>query len=151
MVYRLEFPYISSLDRIDITSIFNLNEWYFERPVEENRDKNGITYDLDYGEHLILHLKCDETQCYFDVKVIGVYENSKRQPYLVEGEEYRTTFNRSSVADIASTQYAPVVLRNFFKYLRPYDVPEYWYEPKDVCQIVEQIKKFFDEYFSVRD
>jgi len=151
MVYKLKVPYINSLGKIDITSVFNLNEWYFERPAEENKDESSIIYDLDYGEHLLLHLVCNEDRCDFNVKTIGIYENNKGQSYLVEDEEYYTTFGRSDIAGIAETQYAPVVLRNFFKYLRVHDIPDYWYEPKDICNVIEQIKKFFDEYFNVHD
>jgi len=70
---------------------------------------------------------------------------------LVEDKEYHTSFGRSYIAGIAEAQYTPVVLRNFFKYLRVHDIRDYWYEPKDICNVIEQIKKFFDEYFNVHD
>jgi len=151
MVYKLEVPCVNSLDKIDITSVFNLNEWYFEQPVEYNKSRDTVAYDLDYGEHLLLHLRCNKDQCSFDVMSVGVYDDKEGKPELVKIEEYNVNFNRSSISDIASMSWAPAVLRNFMTYLRCSDIPDYWYEPKDVCQVIEQIRKFFTEYFGKSD
>ena len=151
MVYKLKVPYVNNLDKLDISMVFNLNDWVFEEAIEENKDENAVVYDLDYGEHLMLSLKCNREQCSFNAKIIGIYDDEKKEPKLVTDEEYSTILNRSDITDIASTKWAPVILRNFMTYLRPFDIPDYWYEPKDVCNIIEQIKKFFEEYLHISD
>jgi len=151
MVYKYEAPYEFSLNKIDIVMVFNLNEWYYEEAIEETVDQSTVVYDLDYGEHLMLHLKCNDVQCNLNVTSVGVYDNEKGQPHLVTTEEYHVNFSRSLVADIAETRYAPAILKNFMKYLRPFNIPDYWYTPQDICSIIEKIKKFFSEYLNECD
>jgi len=146
MVYKLEFPYKNNPNEIDVTMLFNLNEWYYEEAISYNGNKNTVVYDLDYGEHLLLRLQCNKEQCSFDVKNLGVYENKQGQIYSVIDGEYNVSFARSVIADIAVTEWAPAVLRNFMAYLRPFNIPDYWYTPGDICNVVEKIKEFFNKY-----
>jgi len=151
MVYKYKVPYKYSIDEINVTMIFNLNEWFYEQAIEYNKDSSTAIYDLDYGEHLMLNLRCEKEQCTFSATVIGVYDDKKGHVQLVKDEGYHVNLSRSNITDIVETEYAPVILRNFMKFLRPFDIPDYWYSPQDVCGVVEKIKKFFEEYLNVHD
>jgi hypothetical protein len=146
MVYEYVVPYVHKLDVLDTTMIFNIADSRFIEASKINKDNGMVVYDLGYGEHLVLHLKCNGDQCSFDADLVGVYENKKGEVYLERLDHYSTTLSRFSVSMVPTTKWAPAILRCFFMCLRPFDIPDEWYSPQDICQIIEKIATFFNEY-----
>ena len=144
MVYELQVPYVHTPKDIDVTMVFDMTDGHFIEAEEYNKSDSTVKYNLGYGEYLVLHLKCDDRQCNLDAREIGIYDQNK----LAETEHYSTTLGRFGISIIATVRYAPRILRSFLRYMRPFDIPDEWYNVGDTEQIVEKIAKFFDEYFS---
>jgi len=150
-VYEYVVPYIHNLDVLDVTMVFDIADSRFIEASKVNKDNGMVVYDLDYGEHLVLHLKCNNDQCNFSADLVGVYENKKGEAYLEQLDHYSTTLSRFSVSMIPVTKWAPAILRCFFMCLRPFDIPDEWYSPSDVDQVIEKISGFFNEYLNISD
>jgi len=151
MVYSYESKFIHTPYILDVTMVFSLNDWRFIEANKFNEHTNTVVYDLDYGEYALFNVKCNGDQCELNVSTVGVYDDKKGELQLIKTEEYHTNFSRFSITDIALTKWAPIILRHVMKYLRPFDIPCHYYIPSDVEQIIDQVSRFFNEYFSEDD
>ena len=151
LVYEYSVPYIHTDKVVDVTMIFDVSDSHFIEAKEYNKDNNAVKYDLDFGEHLIFHLQCGDDQCILDINEIGVYENKMKEVYIEHLDHYSTTLGRFNISMIPTTKWAPVILRDFMRYMRPFDIPDEFYSPQDICHVIEQIAKFFNGYFNEDD
>jgi len=147
MVYMYEVPYVHTHKMVDVTMIYDAVENRFIEAEEYNKDNNIVKFNLDYGEHLVFHLRCDDGQCNLNIDAVGVYEEGE-QVKLVNIGGYSTTLGRLSVSIIPSVKYAPPILRYFLAYLRPFDLPCEEF-PLIACieKVLDEIAKFFNEYY----